>query len=322
MTNNKFSHILEDKHIASIKDLVDYIVFHDEQAKALDLSTKLERAINSNIVDLKLQPVTWEFYKNVLLKLKFICLSALDEKEVISLIKNNFCFQFQIPDYDIIKKMDAVILNIIIAERRNSFKEETRKALLENNERISPNFEIVTVRDWLKNYVSRVGLEGADKLARAQYLVGLKNNKNIKPIEHDHLVALFKLYDYLSIPADSPQGLSEELPIVVQGKLYIFRKGVLEPVSDRNEVEEAVNLLEDNQIINSQEEDKNKIQVVPPAVLPIVSSSTPYSGMLADLEQALKSYPTDSLEHKAIKQEINRLKVAAFKQAQKTNVKK
>jgi len=322
MTNNKSQKILENGYSADLSEVVDYIVLYNQQREALNLYRVLDRAINENKEALTAQPKLLAFYQEALIKLKFICLANLDNKEILSLIKNSFCLQLNLPDYDLLNKLNAALVNIILVDERNKLKDDLRRVILVNNEKIVINHSIKLIKDWLKNYVSVAGVEGSNELAKIQYLISLKNDKLISPVEYKNLQILFKFYDYLNKRSDSPAGMEEEYPVVVGGKLYIFRKGVLEPVSDRDGVEEALNIFEDNQIINGQEEDKNKIQVAPSVAMPVASPSTPYADMLADLEQALKNYPSDSLEHKAIKQEINRLKVAAFKQAQKTNVKK
>jgi hypothetical protein len=325
MIDNKSKKILDSGYTDLVREVVDYIIFHDEQAKALELSRHLTKAVQANSLELRVQPQLQRFYQEAIQKLQFICLPALEGKEVISLIKNNFCLQLELPDYDLTSKFEGTVLNIIVAEDRNNFKEEARKALLENSERITPSYEIKTVSDWLKNYISKVGLEDGDKLARAQYIVSLKNNKSISAQECDNLLVLFKFYDDLNVSADSPQGLNEESPISIDGKLYIFRKGAMEPVLDKRDVEEAMSSVsEDNEINAVQPEvsGPSSAQSLPElSVSPIFT--VPVSP--SELEQALANYAPTSLEYKALKQEINRLKVSAFKQAQKSpqsNVKK
>ena len=283
-------------------EVLEYIITHDDQYEALRLSRNLSRAVNDNSAELKLQPQLLDFYKNAITKLQFICLPSLDEKEVISLIKNDFVAQLTMPDYDLLQKIRAKILNIIVIVDRNKFKEDLRRVISEGDFKITAKHEFKTSRDWIKDYVSKIGIEGGNKLAKAQYLVSLKNNKNISSKEYDNLILLFNIYDELNKPADTPEGFSEEIPMVIGGKLYIFRRGVLEPVLENKAVDQAMALV-----------DGDKATVNP---APIVSDPR------AELEQALANYAPDSLEYKAIKQEINRLKVAAFKQAQKINVKK
>jgi len=316
MTNNKSQKILEDDYSRDVSEVVDYIVLYNEQRKALDLLKILQRAVNDNKEALRQQPRLFKFYQEEISKLKFICLANLEVGEILDLIKNNFCLQFSLLNYDLIDKLNAALVGIILVDDRNKLKSDLRKIILENTEKIVINHNIKSIKDWLKNYVSVVGIDGTNKLARIQYLVSLKNDKSINQTEYSNLQILFKFYDYLSIPSDSPGGMEEECPVVVGGKLFIFRKGILEPVTNNKNVDEAVRLLGVKDELAPQAIDVGRDNVKEMSVYDTLLLQ------LSDLEQALKNYPSDSLEHKAIKQEINRLKVAAFKQAQKTNVKK
>ncbi len=315
MINDKSKKILEEAYAAKFNEVVEYIVFHDEQAKARELFGKLEKAVSDNLEGLKLNIKLWDFYKEAILKLKFICLPTLEDKDVISLIKNNFSLQWRLPEYDLMAKFDAKISNIIVFDDRDSFKNNARQALLENEEKISPNNEIKTIRDWLKNYVSKVGLEGEDKLARAQYLVTIKNNKTIGSQEYYNLSSLFKFFDQLNIPADSPQGLSEEPPIIIDGKLNIFRKGILEPVPDNKAVEEAMELFGEKNEDKTENKTENKDNK---ANNESEDNFRPNID-LNELEEITGNYRPGSLEYKAIQQEIKRLKATGSK---KPDVKK
>ncbi|MDP2944685.1 MAG: hypothetical protein Q8N57_03950 [bacterium] len=323
MIDDKSKKILERNYADSLPEIIDYIVFHDEQPKALKLFKVLEKAVNENINELKSQPDLLDFYKGVILKLKFACLPVLDDKEVIDMMKNNFCFQLRINDYDFFRKLNAKFLNIIVIEDRNKLKEDLKRAISENNEKITASYEIKLVKDWLKNYVAKIGLNNIDKLVKAQYLVSLKNNKQISPLEYASLTALFKFYDILNIPSDSPEGLEEELPITIDGKLYIFRRGVLEAVPENPGIAEAMRLTGETEpegtvLAPLGSDDDLFISRKTSAQTIAISPSLP---PLAELENLLKNYPAASLEHKAISQEISRLKSAEFKRVQKADQK-
>lgn len=314
MNNNKSQKILDKSYADSLPEIIDYIIFHDEQPKALKLSKVLEKAVNENINELKSQSDLLDFYKGVILKLKFACLPVLDDKEVIDMMKNNFCFQLKINNYDFFRKLNAKFLNIIVIEDRNKLKEDLKRAISENNEKITANHEIRLVKDWLKNYVTKVGLDAVDKLIKTQYLVSLKNDKQISPKEYANLVVLFNLYDQLNLASDTPEGFEEEPPISIGGKLYIFRKGVLEAVPENPDIAEAMRIAGE-----TKPESAVSAPLGSTADLSISGKSTvPSLSPLAELENLLKNYSESSLEHKAIAQEISRLKKAELKRVQKS----
>ncbi|MFA5000400.1 MAG: hypothetical protein WC545_03505 [Patescibacteria group bacterium] len=335
MGKDKTKKILDQNYADLLPEIVDYIVSHDEIAKALKLRRVLSKAVDININELKLQPKLLKFYEEIILKLKFACLPTLDEKEVISLIRDDFCFQFRLKNYDVLEKISGKILNIIAINDRNIFKENLKKAFLENIEIISANYEIKYVKDWIKNYVAKVGIDKPDNLAKAQYLSSLKNHRNISPEEYENLAVLFKFYDRLNIPSDSPEGFDEEPPIKMNGQLYIFRKGVLEPVKRAQNVLEAIKLLGDSKEINiiekefldrdlrkadlSDKKSRPDILVtdeIDPQLKSIIKIGN--NGVkkniiskeisIQELEAVLKNYHSSSLEYKAIKEEISRLR--------------
>ena len=317
MNNNKSQKILDKSYADSLPEIIDYIVAHDEQSKAAKFSKILEKAINENINELKLRPNLLDFYEKIILKLKFACLPVLEDKEVFGLIKNNFCFQLEIKDYDFFRKLNAKFLNIIVVEDRNKFKEDLKKMILENNERITPNYEIKFIKDWVKNYITKVGLDIKDNLAGVQYLMALKNNKSISSKEYAGLTALFKFYDILNIPSDTPEGFEEEPLITIGGKLYIFRKGVLEAVPGRPDIAEAMRLTGELKPENAVSAPSGSADNFFLSEKPTPSPLPP----LAELEQALKEYSESSFEYKAISQEISRLKRSELKKAQKSDAK-
>lgn len=323
--NNNKVNLFANEYVELLRNVVDQIIFFGEVDKARELSQFLEKEVSANLNELKAQPDLQNFYRKTILKLKFICLATLGDKEILNMIKNDFCLQFEMADYDLLARLKSKLLSIIVIEERNKFKEALKQALTENTEKITGKHEIRFIKDWIKNYISHVGLEKKDSLKRAQYLTDLKNNKDISPAEYQKLIGLFDFYDEMNIPSDSPEGFESEPLIMIDGKLYIFKKGVLEPVGESKELKEAMNLLGEDLEENRP---ASQPQSVPqPRLAPqpqsasqsqTVTQSQPSPRPLfkiPDLEQALKNYSPSSLEYKVIKEEINRLKKEELKKA-------
>lgn len=321
MVNEESKRILDNSYADSLREVVDYIVLHDEYAKAKELTSVLFKAASDNMAELKLKPQLLSFYEETMRKLKFIGLPLLENNEVIDLIKNNFCFQFKIDNYDLLQKIEAKLLNIIVVDERNKLKEDLRRVLVENSEKIVANHDTKLIKDWLKNYVSKVGLDSSDKLAKTQYLVALKNDKQISPAEYNNLLTLFNFYDRLNLTSDTPEGFEEEPPILIKGKLYIFRKGIMEEVLENPNIAAAMQLAGEAPAV----EDRTPTAPVssqPAPISPQAAPATPPPTTLAELESILKDYSESSLEHKAISQEISRFKRSELKKSQKADVKK
>ena len=301
---NNIDKFLSPDYIAMVGRVISNIVIEDDQFNAFDLVKLFTEALKQERIKHSVNKGILDFYNNNLITLKFIALPLLENEDVIYLLSNNFVNQFQIESYNLLEKFNYKLLNIILVSDRDILKKEVERNLLKNQELIVREGEINKICDWLKNYVSVVGLENRDTLLRAQYFASLKNNNNVNSSDYNNLMSLFQFYDVLGVSSDAPEGLAEEPPVVVGGKLYIFRKGILEPVGENKEFKKIVQLMN-----NSGSPD------VAPA-----STALPLKGVsldISDLESALKNYSEDSLEHKALKQEISRLKAAELKQAQR-----
>jgi hypothetical protein len=335
LTKINIDKFLSADYLNMVAESVDYIIDSDDQTNAQELIRIFSEALNQQEIKTKINSDILTFYTDIIVKLQFIALPLLEDKEVVGLLAKNFTKQFKIADYNLLDKLHYKLLNIILIDDRNNLKQNLLKAILDNQEIIVPSGQIKKISEWLKNYVSSVSLDNSDKLVRAQYLVSLKSNKDISLKDYNNLAVLFKFYDELNLPADSPQGLNEAPPVNVDGKLYIFRKGVMEPVLENREIDKvSVSLSNDEEdgelanqkLVNQSLSDTLTSGTAQSSIDQPVPQAAPAPDPLTDLEQAIKNYSPDSLEYKAIKQEINRLKVSEFKQAQKStpqsNVKK
>jgi hypothetical protein len=231
------------------------------------------------------------------------------------MLRHDLLFQFTLPDYNLAEKLNYKLVNIISVPERVLVKSQFCKAVLENSETITKGYEIKTVKDWLLDYISKVGLDGQDKLAAAQYLMKLKSNKLITDQDRDKLTTIFKIYERLSLPSDTPEGFEEELNITFDGRLFVLRHGVLDPIENSREVTEALqNMATLESASESSQEPVIKSSVEPigePAMVP----GTSQDKAITTLEAALANYPEATLEHKAIKQEISRLKSGSLRES-------
>ncbi|MDD5071413.1 MAG: hypothetical protein PHQ42_01625 [Patescibacteria group bacterium] len=273
--------LFDDDYLESLKKVFDIIVRSNDVKHAQILVKVLKEAMAARKRELEAVKEINDFYKKIVIKLKFIALPLLDDADIMDLVKNYFTWQFRLPDYDIMEKLSAKLLNIVVLEDRDKFKAGLKGAILNNKETITSRAEIRTVADWLKNYISKLGLDIADNLKRTQYLVDLTKVKGLDEDYVNRLKILFNFYESLKFSSLTPLGFDEEIPMVMKGKSYIFRRGRLDPVGEikiRGTADGGV------------EADKNEIQE------------------LEALKQMLSKYPEGSLERKAIEDEIAKLK--------------
>jgi len=283
------SRLLDDDYLESLKNVSDIIINSNDVKHAQMLLKVLKEAIAARKSELEAVKEIYDFYKEVVIKLEFIALPLLDDADIIDLIKNYFTWQFRLsdhPGYDFMEKLSGKLLNILTLEDRDKFKASLKEAILNNKETITSRAEIKTIANWLRNYISKLGLGVADNLKRTQYLVDLTKMKGIDENYANRLKILFNFYESLKLSSLMPQGFDEEIPIIIDKKLYIFRRGNLEPVRETKirQTTAIASIAGKNEVQESEA-----------------------------LRQMLSQYPEGSLERKAVEEEIRKLEVRSKK---------
>lgn len=258
-------------------DLED-IIFSNDIKKARDLADWLQEAIDKNKKFLENYPEIIKFYKKTIIKAKFVALPLLDNQIILDLIKNHFTWQFRIDNYNIIEKLKNKLNNIIVYEDRDKFKNEIKNILLNSNLIITNKATKKTIREWLNDYNSQVGLDPANSVKKTKYFIKLKENKDLDEYARKKMNILLEFYEKLKLSSLSPEGFEEDVPIVIDNKFYVFKQGRLEPIG-----EQKVNRKLD---IPKTEEEKQ----------------------IDNLQNLLQKYPEGSLERRVVEEEIKRIK--------------
>lgn len=267
--NQAMLKLLNSDFIESVRDVAAKIIKFNDQKKAFGLSNSLKQVFDENKNELQKTVEVYEFYKRVIIKLKFIALPLLEVEDILNLVENYFTWQLRITDYNFLEKLKSKLIFTNIFAERDKIKEKIKNSLLKNTEIISKNATIKTIAGWLKDYNVKLGMEIVDKLKRTEYLINLNRDKNINPVDLENIKKLFNIYESLKLSSFTAEGFEEEIPIVLNNKLYIFRQGQLDPVLKLN-----IDLPEENNLNN--------------------------------LKQLLGQFKEGSLERKAIEEEIKR----------------
>jgi len=104
---------LSPDYIAMVGRVVNNIVIEDDQSNAFDLVQLFVEALKQEGVKNSANKGTLDFYNNNLIKLEFIALPLLENKDVVYLLAKNFVNQFQIEGYNLLEKFNYKLLNII-----------------------------------------------------------------------------------------------------------------------------------------------------------------------------------------------------------------
>lgn len=276
----KVDDLCNKNYIGLIEKILEKIINYDDQNKAYELANLLGQNLKREKLEFK-NIEAFNFYNKIIIKLKFIALPLLENSEVLSLVKKYFTWQFRISSYDIIKKIKFKLINIEVYEERDKFRDDLRRVLLENNNTITSKARIKTIKDWLVDYNTKVGIKTSERLKIAQYFTDLKKDKELSENDIAKLKILFNFYEEINLSSLTPQGFEENVPIVINGELNIFRNGNLEKVEKK-----SPDVLEVLRRLKSSTSDKNSENV--------------------EYRKILNSYPAGSLERKAIEEEIAR----------------
>lgn len=164
--------------------------------------------------------------------------------------------------------------------KNGALQENLNNILLTNQEIITSGHLVIedkeaapTISNWLKDFIRVNGSEMFDELKMAEYLSSSANAKQLKQTEKDLLRKLFRLYRNLSFFPDSM----------------------------------GSDPIEDWQIIPVDKVDDDKKIFKSNGVQDVLADNAPATP-LDQLQEALTRYAPGSLEYKAVKQEIERLK--------------
>ena len=298
--------IFDDDYLKSLDYVFNVIIERNDVKSAEVLLKVLTEALAARKRELAARKEIDDFYKKVIIKLRFIALPLLDDKDIIDLLGNYFTWQFGLPDYDIQEKLSGKLINTLILEDRDKLKAGLKAALLANQEVITRKVEIKTIAGWLKNYISKLGLGKADNLARTQYFIDLTKIKGMDDHYASRLKILFNFYESLKLSSSAPEGFDEAVPIMINGKLSIFRHGALEPVGKIAVKKKAVETKEVNKIGNISRQAVGVNQAKRVSADKIISN-------LEQLKQLAVNYPVGSFERKAVEEEIKKLEVRSKK---------
>lgn len=329
--------------IAKFDQTINNLIITDSVGEARELALILAGIFARHPEFKKINPSLFNIYYNYLVAIKYIILFDLEAGEITQLIRDEFDFVLDHPEYDLWRKIKYKIRDINGLEERDIFKEKIRRALLECKIPFSRGKIIIndlsqeaTVANWLKDYYTKVGIERADPLKLNEYLV---NNSNVKLLSVEEKTKLKNLLNFFENIKVSSQEVpmfeesvaailpNEEIAAVTEGRLEKISGEILKMAREVSviggeelrpvpSVASAVS-SDDDLFLKSASSVK---PVAQPVIQPKPSSALTFS--ISDLEQVLKNYSSSSLEYKVIKEEINRLNKLEAKKSEKSDAKK
>lgn len=298
----KLNRIQESNYIELVEKVANSIIKEDDQKRAFELSKIFEDIILISR-DLFFNNDIYNFYKKITIRMKFVALPLLSNKDVLDLLGNYFTWQFKIIDYNLEEKFKYKIINIIVIEERDELKNQLKKILLNSSEIITGTTKIKSISEWITDYNSKLGIGRADNLKRTQYFIDLEKIPKINKRDIKKLKILFDFYEKLKLSSFDAEGFDEEIPIKIKDKLYIYRKGVLESVDFENETDKTKE-KDGNTGIETKKHNDFKSGGLEDMVL---EEEKILNKEIEGLKIMAGRYKVGSLERTAIEEEIKRL---------------
>ncbi|MCX6796043.1 MAG: hypothetical protein NTW06_00925 [Candidatus Falkowbacteria bacterium] len=210
---------------------------------------------------------------------------------------NSDLLAFSFDTYDLWRKLRIYLsANNSLAER-DKIKENIRKILNESQSQPTQNKikiqeieELPTIANWLKDYRSQFGEEGfLDNIKFVQYLTNSINIKNLSEKEKGRITAIFNFYRRLKLSSLTNDGLEEDITIVKpDGEMGNLKEGKFEKIG-----QEVIDLSE---MVGEVIKKRDYIMV----------SKKSINSQINNLLSLRSQYPIDSIEYKAIEEEIEK----------------
>jgi hypothetical protein len=277
----------------------------------------LENRANSRLDELNDQVRSLEFIEG-------------EKKSAISLFRENLLDTLNSPaDFEeVIQEYNESLIDLL---HDVDFKKDLENALYSNQEQITESRIHLegrevdgTVSNWLKDFIKTNGSEFFSGVALAQYLSNSANIKNISPLEKHLISQLLKLYRNLSFFPDSmgnlPTSSWQIVPFdrMTQERVALkmvppietpVAKPIFKPnLTPKTPIKEVIKETPVTQpiITKAIEESLNNAPIN--NVSAPVDSSENILDEITELNKEIANYPENSLEYRALKQEIEHFK--------------
>lgn len=283
----------------TMDDLPDYLnlKFGFDKMKGEEVAENLEDEIFTDVLDVILKDIEQqeviENGETIANSDQFGPITNLSPEEKKELILKTFSGSI-IPalQAEPTKIQDFNIAIFQIFNVDENLAEKMESLLYVNQEKVSDHHITLdghpaspTMANWLKDFIKKYGSDLFDEVALAEYLSQSPNIRQLKPTEKDLVRKVLKLYRNLSFFPESMDGVPLE-----QWEVFPVDRSLLTQVPKKS-------LTPPPTITETTTEN------ISPAE-PVVTEK---QKVIFDLQKALTKYSANSLEYKAISQEINRL---------------
>lgn len=265
-------------------------------------------------------------YTRLISRLRWVCLGNLPLEVVYDCFRNNFLDTYLVNDaYSTWSHLREKLLTVLDFDERNEIKAAIRTALKDNHQVLTTTVSPKKINEWIMEYERTVGMGVVTPIQQQQqfYLKNLIFNKLTQEEKHK-VRRLLRFYERLKLSSNSPAGLEEEIivPEEEAKNTFIINNEVVAPI--KNDPMSFVSKFFDKKSvgveriagqprnINGQLSGKNELtekQVLTLVAKPEIKPVVALNPELQNLKQMLGQFPPNSIERKAIEEEIVKLSV-------------
>jgi hypothetical protein len=290
--------------IKQLNKLIDSISLSGNSRVAFDLHKKIKDFLDKNKKLKSEDNLKYRKLERLKKKCQFLALNHFENwQETYTLIEESFSLVFTLPSYNFWNKLKNNLIYIGDIEERDKVKDNLRKALSHCSDKIvnSSDYKydvIKKVSDWVKDFVVNFGPDKEiDKVKKAEYLNNSSNLKKINNQDKEKVVALLNFYEILGLSSASPLGMEETAVFSIDNKPYILSRRGLEDLSHLISKIEKVKMPQESSLSMFTDDDDYKVK-----------SSEEKNKKIKDLQKLSLDYGLNSLEFKALQEEINNLR--------------
>ena len=222
------------KILEAIKWRAERAITFDLVREARALVDFLEKNLSSSAIE---QPEDELTYQEVFIKAKFIALPTLDAEEIINLLQENFTLIFEIPDYDLWRKIKTKLIAIAKFEDRDNFKKKIGAAFSANEESLTGSGVVLggaevkgTIKAWLADARQTLGSGKVEIVQLSQYLINSANTKKLSEEDRRKVDYLLKFYEKTKESSIEFGGMEEVMIFEVDGALDAYEEGITERI--------------------------------------------------------------------------------------------
>lgn len=300
MSQQAIKNLDNQEKIKEFNETINDIVASDSVGEAKELLVVLMQVFSHNPEFKNVNPALFNIYHNYSVAVKYVVLHELEEKEIIELMRENFNFILNHPEYDLDLKIKYKIRDINDLDRRDDFKKEIRQVLLECNTPfgkskllINGQLHEATVANWLKNYYVEAGMGKVDSVKLSEHLASNKNIKLLSPAEQTVLKNLLRFFDDMKVSSVKFPIFEESFVAVLpDGEINIISGGKAEKIPPQTlRLYEKVNNLTKSAVVGRPGSTAKSVQ----------------NGNLTELRELAAKYPPGSIERKAVEEEMRKM---------------